>query len=383
MLLAKSKSFMKKINSLIVPATKPYFFQKDKEKILRKFSEILSGKSFLSMGKYGEKFEKNFAKYIGTKYAVACNSGTSALELICRALNLNNKEVIVPSNTFIASVNAIMNSGAKPVFADCGNDMCLDLKSIKKKITKKTAAIMIVHIGGIITDEINVIRKFCNKKKIYLIEDAAQSHGSTFNSKKAGSFGIAAGFSFFSTKVMTTGEGGIVTTNNKSLVKKMRSMREFGKEKKGIFINYHTSIGYNWRLSEVCSLMGIYQLNSINKFIKWRTRIANMYFKHLKNLKNIEIVTPERKGNNYYKFIILLKNKKRQQVHKYLQKKKIYLSGYVYELPLHKQPVFKKYKSLKLLNSEKYCSQHICLPIFYEMTDLQVYKVINNLKNII
>jgi len=367
-----------------VPASKPYFFNSDQKSILNGFKKILLGKSFLSMGKYGKSFENKFAKFIGSKYAVSCNSGTSALELICRSLNIQNKEIIVPSNTFIASVNAILNSGCKPVFADCGDDMCINIKNIKEKITKNTSAIMVVHIGGIITKDIFKIKKLCKEKKIFLIEDAAQAHGSSLNKKKAGSFGIAAGFSFFSTKVMTTGEGGMVTTNNLQMVKKMKSMREFGKIKNGIYTNYHTSIGYNWRLGEVNSLMGIVQLKNIRKFINGRKKISKIYDAELANLKSIEIIKPFNiKEHNYFKYIILLKNKKREFVHKQLEKNSISPGGYVYEIPLHKQPVFKKYKNLKLPNSEKYCSKHICLPIFYNMKSTQAKYVVKILKKIL
>lgn len=124
---------MKKNKKIIVPATRPFFSKNNINFISKNFKLILSGKSFLSMGKYSLEFEKQYAKFIGTKYAVACNSGTSALEIICRSLRIEKKEVIVPSNTFIASVNAILNAGCKPVFADCGEDMCLDYEGIKKK----------------------------------------------------------------------------------------------------------------------------------------------------------------------------------------------------------------------------------------------------------
>ena len=367
-----------------VPASKPFFFSEDQKFILNGFKKILTGKSFLSMGSFGKEFENKFAKFIGTKFAISCNSGTSALELICRSLDISGKEIIVPSNTFIASTNAILNAGCKPVFADCADDMCIDLENIKKRITKNTSAIMIVHIGGMISKDIYKIKEFCKKKKIFLIEDAAQAHGSSLKKKKAGTFGIAAGFSFFSTKVMTTGEGGMVTTNNSKLVKKIKSMREFGKVKKGIYSNYHTSIGYNWRLGEVNSLMGLTQLKSIKRFIEGRKKIAKIYDAELSNIKNIKIIKPnEISGHNYFKYIILLKNKKRELVHKNLLQNNIFPSGYVYEIPLHKQPIFKKYKKLSLPNTEKICSKHLCLPIFYNMKISQIKHVTKILKKVL
>ena len=374
---------MKK-NKLLIPATKPYFSKKDITNITKNFKNILEGKSFLSMGKHAIEFEKQFAKFIGTKYAVACNSGTSALEISCRSLNLQNKEIIVPSNTFIASVNAILNSGCKPIFADCGQDMCLTFESIQNKITNNTRAVMLVHIGGIITSEILKIKKLCKQKKIFLIEDSAQAHGSSLYNKKAGSFGIASGFSFFSTKVLTTGEGGIITTDKLSLVKKMRSIREFGKIKKGIFTNYHTQIGYNWRMQEVNALMGLSQLKSIKKFIKGRQKIAKFYDRNLADLNEIHLVTPhEKKSHNYFKYIIILKKFLRKKFHHYFMQSGIQPSGYVYELPLHKQPVFKKYNNLKLLNTEYYCSKHFCLPIFYGMKIKDAKYIVNTIKKVL
>lgn len=367
-----------------VPATKPYFSKEDITFITKKFKDILRGKSFLSIHKYGEEFESKFASYIGTKFAVSCNSGASALELICRAIGVEGKEVILPSNTFIATANAILNAGGRPIFADCADNMCLDAADVAKKITKKTAAVMHVHIGGIISKSILQLQELCKKSNIYLVEDAAQAHGSSLNKIKAGAFGVAAGFSFFSTKVMTTGEGGMVSTNKAFFVPKMKSMREFGKIKKDIYINYHTSIGYNWRMPEVAALLGIRQLKSLPLFIKRRNEIAKIYNEELADVKDIQIVSPEKNSeNNYYKYIVVLPNHDRSVIHKALQEKEIQPSGYVYELPLHKQPIFPWAHTLSLPKTEFLCAHHMCLPIFYGMTDEQVRYVAKTLKEVL
>ena len=148
-----------------VPATKPFFFKKDINFINNKFSKILNGKSFLSQSKYAQEFENKFARFIGTKFSVSCNSGTSALELICRAINVDGKEVILPSNTFMATANAVINAGGKPIFSDCDDDMCLSLEDVKKKINKNTHSIIIVHIGGIISKSIKDFVNLCKEKK--------------------------------------------------------------------------------------------------------------------------------------------------------------------------------------------------------------------------
>lgn len=367
-----------------VPATKPYFSKEDVRFITGKFKEILEGKSFLSNYLHTEEFEKKFATYTGTRFAVGCNSGTSALELICRAIGVEGKEVILPSNTFIATANAILNAGGTPVFADCNDNLCMDAEGAEKKITPKTVAIIHVHIGGLVSKDILKLQKICKARHIHLIEDSAQAHGSSLKGVKAGAFGVASGFSFFSTKVMTTGEGGMVTTSEPSFVAKMKSMREFGKVKTGIFINYHTSIGYNWRMPEVSALMGIRQLASLPKFIARRNEIAKMYDAELGDDPAIQIVRPEKGSvNNYYKYMVVLPHHDRSLIHKAFEEKGIQPSGYVYELPLHKQPVFPWANKLSLPKSEFLCAHHMCLPIFYGMTNAQVHYVAKTLKDIL
>ena len=348
-----------------IPATKPFFSDEDIDFITKNFKEILTGKSFLSQYKFSAQFEQEFASYTGTDFAVSCNSGTSALELIFRALDVNGKEVILPSNTFIATANAIMNAGGIPVFADCDDSMCLDYKDTIEKITSETVAICHVHIGGLVSDASLRLARYCNDHGLYFVEDAAQAHGSTNKGIKAGTMGIAAGFSFFSTKVITTGEGGMVTTSDEELVNKMKSIREFGKEKKGIFTNYHTRFGYNWRMPEVAALLGIRQLEAIEEFIDKRTNIAKIYDTMLKGLNGIHIISPPEKSRfNYFKYLLILKKFDREKTHKLLEKNGISPSGYVYELPLHKQPVFTAHNQIDLHNTEFLCSKHICLPIY-------------------
>jgi len=367
-----------------VPATKPFFSENDIDYVTRHFSEILRGNSFLSMSRYGEEFEEKFASYVGTKHAVACNSGTSALELIFRAIGVKGKEVIIPSNTFLATAIAVINAGASPVFADCGDNMSLDSEDAAGRITPLTAAITQVHIGGIVSKSTLEIQKICNAKNIHLIEDAAQAHGSMLNDIKAGAIGTGAGFSFFSTKVMTTGEGGIVTTNDDSLAEKMKSMREFGKIKRGIYTNFHTSFGYNWRMPEVSALLGLRQLNSIESFIKRRQVIAKIYDEEFNGLSDIHIIHPERNSvNNYFKYIVVLPNHDRVKVHRELEKAAISPSGYVYEIPLHKLPLFPKANKLSLPKTEYLCSRHMCLPVFYSMTDSQAQYVADTFKKIL
>jgi perosamine synthetase len=208
----------------------PYFSKKDINWILKETKKVLNGK--LSTGPYTLKFEKLFAKFIGVKYAVFLNTCTSALEIAVHSLNLKkNDEVIVPCETFIATGMAVTSQGGKVVFANINEKtFCLDLNEIKKKFTKKTKAIMLVHFGGYMPFDVLKIRKFCKEKKIKLIEDCAHAIGSELNGVKAGSIGDIGCFSFFATKTMTTAEGGMFTTNNSKLYKHALSLRERGRD---------------------------------------------------------------------------------------------------------------------------------------------------------
>jgi len=157
----------------------------------------------------------------------------------------------------------------------------------------------------------------------------------------------------------------MVTTNDKDLVSKMKSSREFGKEKKGIFTNYHVRFGYNWRMPEVAALLGIRQLQSIGGFIEKRTKIAGIYDAMLQGLNGVRIINPPEKSRfNYFKYILILEKFDREKTHEALENNGINLSGYVYELPLHKQPVFPVHNKIDLPNTEFLCRNHICLPIY-------------------
>ena len=361
-----------------VPATVPTFSDEDIADILEKFEEILRGRSFLSMGKHGKLFEERFAEYIGTKRAVACSSGTSALELIFRAIGIDGCEVIMPSNTFIATANAIINAGGTPVFADCDDDMCLSYDDAIARVTANTVAICHVHIGGLVTRDALRLADFCRERGLHFVEDACQAHGAKIDDCMAGSLGVAGAFSFFSTKVMTTGEGGMVTTDDPELADRMLSIREFGKVKTGIYTNYHEFMGYNWRMPEVAALLGLRQLDAIEDFIKARRHIAAIYDAKLAGISGIRVIRPDEPENyNCFKYILDLGPGIREYVHKAFQACDISPSGYVYELPLHKMPVFPGDNDLSLPNSERLCAQHFCLPIFPTMCEEQVTYVIN------
>ncbi len=369
-----------------IPAARIYFPGEDRRKILEQIDEILKSGQ-LTLGKYGKEFEERFAEYVGVKYAVAVNSGTSALEIILRTLDIEGSSVVVPTNTFFATPASVIHAGSKVIFADVADNLCLDPGSLRQSIQKDTKAVIVVHIGGIVPPQVTEIQQICEEHPLFLIEDAAHAQGSTFNDKKAGGFSIAAAFSFYPTKVMTSGEGGMITTNDESIYKRALVFRDQGKA--GFFGNVHTEMGYNWRMSEVHAAIGLSQFARLGEFIADRRRVAQIYDEELEKINGVTPVRiPSEVKSNYYKYVALLNNGiDRASVKKELREKYgVSLSGEVYELPCHLQPIFKKLYNFgggEFPISEDLCKRHICLPVFAGMSDEQARYVVDSLREVI
>ena len=368
-----------------IPAAKIYFPEEDRRKLQEQLDGILESGQ-LTLGKYTRQFEERFAEYVGTKYAIAVNSGTSALEIILRALDIEGSSVISPTNTFFATPAAVIHAGGKVIFADATHNLCLDPQSVKRGIRPDTKAVIIVHIGGLVPPEMSEIQQICQEHSLYLIEDAAHAHGSTLNGKKAGSFGIAAAFSFYPTKVMTSGEGGMITTNDKSIYERSLVFRDQGKA--GFFGNVHTEMGYNWRMSEIHAAIGISQFARLEGFIADRRKAAQVYDAELDTIAGVtKLDIPSGAKSNYYKYVAFLKN----GIDRVSLKKQIKdqygvgLSGEVYELPCHLQPIFRNLYNFaggEFPVAEDLCKRHICLPVFASMTAEQAEYVVGSLRKV-
>jgi perosamine synthetase len=369
-----------------IPAARIYFSEEDKREILEQIDGILKSGQ-LTLGKYTKQFEEGFAEYVGTKYAAAVNSGTSALEIILRSLDIEGTSVIVPTNTFFATPASVIHAGGKVIFGDITDNLCLDPESVTKSIQRDTKAVIIVHIGGVIPPQIKQIQEICRTHNLFLIEDAAHAHGSALNGKVAGSFGIAAAFSFYPTKVMTSGEGGMITTNDENIYQRALVFRDQGKA--GFYGNVHTEMGYNWRMSEIHAAIGLSQFARLDEFIAKRRKIAQIYDGELAKLKRVvSLKIPAEVKANYYKYVAFLEhNIERASLKKGLKEKyNVSLSGEVYELPCHLQPVFKKlygFSGGEFPQSEELCKRQICLPIFVEMTEQQAEYVVDSLKEVL
>ena len=373
-----------------IPILRLNYSKNEKGYISKGINEILNS-GHLTMSKKVFQFEKLFAKYVGTKYAVAVNSGTSALEISLRALNVEGKSIIVPTNTFMATPLAVIHAGAKVIFADISEKtLSIQADEIKKKITKNTVGIILVHIGGVISNEWSKIKQICISKNIFILEDAAHAHGSKINNKYAGNLGIAAAFSFYPTKVLTTGEGGMITTNDKKLYQKFLILRDHGKQNP--LLNIHNELGSNWRLSEIQGLLGVQQLKKAKSIVSERIKIASIYDKILKNTSNMRLLEiPSHIKSSYYKYIIFVNKNIRDKVKKMMSEKfGISLPGEVYNHLCHSQPVFKKHKSkiikkgdYSFKSAKKISSEQLCLPLYPGLKKSEIRYVVNSLKKII
>lgn len=362
-----------------VPAQAYDFPPEDIETITHEVRDMLANGRFLTLGRFGERFEAAFASQHGDLLASAYSSGTAALEAILTAVDVRGGEVIVPTNTFAATAFAVLRAGAQPVFADVGADLTLDPADAQRRITERTRAIVTVHIGGLISPATLELIEVCRRRGIPLVEDAAHAHGSTLHGRSAGSFGVAASFSFFATKVITTGEGGLVLTGDERIHKAVRLLRDQGK----VGGNRHEVVGANWRLSEVQAMLGVTQVARLPHFVARRRYIAERYRQGLSGVPGITVLPePEGARSCYYKVIAVLDRVPPAVLADELRTADgVVLGGAVYGLPLHQQPVFAAYADGPLPVAEDLCRRHICPPVYPSLTEEQLDHVINALRH--
>ncbi len=367
-----------------VPAAKIQFLPEDRLWIAERIQEVLSTGQ-LTLGKYGAEFERQFALYCGVPHAIAVNSGTCALEIILRVLGVEGKDVLVPTNTFFATAAAVVHAGGNPVLVDMDPESFgVRPEQVEKCITPRTAGIIVVHIGGIVSRQMPALAELAERKGLWLVEDAAHAHGSSYAGTSAGAFGIAGSFSFYPTKVMTCAEGGMIVTREARIAEEARIYRDQGKA--SFTVNAHVRMGYNWRMSEPHAIIGLKHLERLPAMVADRQEIARIYDAALHDFRNLYgLSVPERGVCNYYKYLAVLKEKQDRKALKSLVRERygVGLAGEVYEEPLHKQPVFEKYYTSPLPISEDLCARHICLPIFSGMEEADAHQVIRALKETI
>jgi dTDP-4-amino-4,6-dideoxygalactose transaminase len=357
----------------------------DQAEIAAAVTEMLASGA-LTLGPYTRKFEAAFAAAHtgprppspGGPHAVAVASGTAALTIALLALGVRGREVVVPANTFYATAAAVLQAGARPVFADVdAGTFALSAATTAAALTSRTAAVVAVHIGGLIPPQIDELRALCDERAVALVEDAAHAHGATFDGRFAGSFGTAAAFSFYPTKVVTSGEGGMVLTWSEELAQEARIYRDQGK---GAFsANHHVRLGSAWRMSELHAATGLVHLRRMEESIARRRAVAARYDKALADLGGLQpLAEPPGCRSNIYKYIALLPPglDRARFKSELAQRFQVNLSGEVYDLPLHRQPVLAEYAGPPLPVAEELAARHICLPVHSDMTDSEVDEVL-------
>jgi len=370
----------------------PYGHQWIDKKDIKEVVKVLRG-DWITQGPNVERFERAVAKYCRVKYAVAVSSGTAALHAAYTAAGIKTgDEVITTPLTFAATANCIVFCGGKPVFVDIQKDtLNIDPKKIEEKITKKTKAIAVVDFAGHPCDH-DEIKKIAKKHKLLIIEDAAHSLGSKYKDKRIGSLADMTILSFHPVKIITTGEGGMVLTNNKDFYEKLKIFRHHGtikKPQKGGWYYEIEKPGYNYRLTDFQCVLGLSQLKKIDKFIKKRREILRRYNKAFKGIN--EIIAPTERDyvkSAWHIYPIQLNLGKlkvsRKKIFEELQKKGIGVQ--VHYIPLHLQPFYKKkfnYKKEDFPTAEKYYERAITLPLFPKMINKEINKVIQIIKKLI
>jgi len=369
-----------------IPFSQPYFSDEDISEISSGIEEVLRSR-WLTSGPKVQKLEERFSKFIGTPYAVALNSCTAALHGILLALDVKvGDEVIVPTNTFVATANVALYVGAKPVFADSDPETFnISYEDVQNKISKKTKAIIAVHLGGNPCD-MKELSELSEDYKVALIEDCAHAHGSRYEGASCGAFGVAGAFSFYPTKIMTSAEGGIVTTSNRGLAEKIRIIRNHGRAGHGPL--EIVDLGYNYRLSEVHAVIGLSQLANIERFINERNVVSKIYDQAF---SRIDWIKPQyvKEGNisSYYAYLAKLTNSAPITRDEFI--KRLYDHGVMTSIlyhPVHSQPLYVNGfngKEAALPVAEELGRKSFALPMYNGMSVDDADYVIETVKNVI
>jgi len=372
-----------------IPLSSPDITSKE----IKIIQEVLST-PYLSIGPKVIEFEKRIADYVGAKYAVAVNSGTSALHLCIRALDIKDgDEVITTPFSFIASANCALYERAIPVFVDIDEKtLCIDPDKIEEKITPRTKAILPVHVFGF-PCEMDKIMKIAKRHNLAVIEDACEALGTTYKGKKVGAIGDVGVFAFYPNKQITTAEGGILVTNNENIAKLARSMRNQGRDEHSAWLS-HNRLGYNYRMSELSAALGCVQVQRIDSILARRNKVADTYEKHLKSLSDY-IILPSIANLNkkdiisWFVYVIRLKPEKftiadRDKIMLELRKRGVSCSNYF--PPIHLEPFYVEkfgYKKGDYPITEKISSSTIALPFHNNLTPSDIAYISGQLSQIL
>ena len=352
-------------NKKFIAVNTPKLFNNEKKNVLN----CLKTNWISSEGKYVKIFENKFSKFVNKKYGIAVSNGTAALEIAIKSLNLKkNSEIIIPAFSIISTANAVVKNNCKPVLVDCDLDTWnMKTDEIIKKINNRTKAIIITHIYGLPVD-MDKILKILKRKKIKIIEDAAEVIGLKYNDRICGSFGDISIFSFYANKHITTGEGGMICTNDRANMERCRSLRNLSFSKSFHNRFNHNEISWNYRMTNLQGALGCGQLKNIKWIVRRKQEIGKMYYKYLKTIKKITVqknITNYSK-NIYWVFGIVLKKGNKKKRNEIMNKLLNYgIETRPFFTPMHKQNIFKKiklFKNYRFPNSEFLSNNGFYLP---------------------
>lgn len=353
-----------------VPFFKPYF----PEPMRRSISEALNGvlaSGALMMGPYKERFERNFANLCGVEHAVSLNSATTALQISLEYFGAAGHEVLVPAGSFVTDVSAVLFAGGEPVLVDMNPEtLSFDLADLERKVTANTRGVIWVHLTGVISHEYREIQAFARRHGLFLLEDAAHAHGATIAGQAAGSLGDAGVFSFYPTKVVTAGTGGMLTTNDAKLKRYAEEMRLFGKDVESGDV---VRLGNDWFLDEIRCCVGCHQVEALDEQLRCRRRIARRYSEALRNQPGLRLLNvPRDHQPAWYHYTVFVDEaidydalasrlRKEHGVHT----KRIYK-------PTHHEPVFAHLNDGTLGATERTLDRSLCLPLYVDLSDADV-----------
>jgi perosamine synthetase len=359
---------------VIVPAVRIAFSEADRADILARIDACLSTGQ-MTQGRNVSEFEELFRAAVGSRHAIAVNSGGGALEVAMQALDIRGKDVIIPTNTFIATAAAVRAAGGNVVLVDIdASSAAPNVAQIREVWTENTAGVILVHIGGLISPQMGDIRAFCDSRDAWLFEDCAHAHGSSVNGISAGRFGIGGAYSFFSTKVVTCGEGGMVITDDDGLADRIRGYRNYGKPEPWVSVS--TMWGGNYRLNEIAAAVGVVQMKRLPDILAKRAAVAARYVELLRHVNSIRVMQPAG-TSGWYKFIVRVPSTvMRAKIREVMVSNQIALPGNVYDVPLHRQPVWPR-EQRDYPQATSFCDEHLCLPLYTDMTDDDIYYVVH------
>lgn len=372
----------------VIPLAQPDIQEADKQKVLSVFEN-----DRLALGPYLQQFEEQFAEWNGNQHGVGVSSGTAALHLCLESLlpsipknqKKSQPEVITTPLSFVSSTTTIIHAGARPVFVDIKPDsLSLNPDHLSDAITRSTAGILPVHLFGIPAN-MPQIMQFANQYDLFVLEDACEAPGATIQNQNVGTWADAATFAFYPNKQMTTGEGGVITTDDNRIARDVQSLRNQGRDPDSSWLR-HDKLGYNYRMSELQAALGVSQLQRLSEMLDRRTRVASMYKEKLENIEEVSVLPsfPDR-NISWFVFVVFLDDElNRTHIRKQLENQGIQTGTY---FPcIHKQPFFQKHfpdydQSFPV--AEHLSSRSLALPFFNKITEDQIETVINALKQAI